>query len=231
MSPCDFPLWFPKLIHDSLIFSLPGPGFEKSGNLVNRLEAKRTITSNLFFLYSLFALSSILTKIPVDITVMVQPNWQGGEFICRTSLCWLYLRRGFKLILEKWYREWWYQILIGWSISLSELTWNPFSSGTMIAINTVIHVNRSIGITKPLLRNQLIYFLKGSPDQNLFIFEINVGKSRIRHTLQVERFLDWIMNSTDRVNKSPQNRLKINPIWISESFDVGFDSFRHWFQK
>ena len=37
---------------------------------------------------------------------------------------------------------------------------NLCSSGTMIAINTVIHVDRSIGITKPLLRHRMIPFLK-----------------------------------------------------------------------
>ena len=37
---------------------------------------------------------------------------------------------------------------------------NQISSGTMIAINTVIHVDRSIGITKPLLRDRMIHFFK-----------------------------------------------------------------------
>ena len=81
---------------------------------------------------------------------MVQPNWQGGEFICRTSLCWLYIRQDFELIFYKNFtsdastNQNWLEIL--------------FSSGTMIAINTVIHVDRSIGITKPLLREWLIHF-------------------------------------------------------------------------
>ena len=61
-----------------------------------------------------------------------------------------------------------------------------------------------------------------SSDPSPFIFEINVGKSRIRQTTTLtlnDEFLDW---------------LKID--WRcrcsnSESFYVGSDSFRHWFQK
>ena len=64
--------------------------------------------------------------------------------------------------------------------------------------------------------------IKGSSDQSHFIFEINVGKSRIRH------------RTTLKLNDVIFNRfwvdLEIHHS-ISESFYIGSDSFRHWFQK
>ena len=60
---------------------------------------------------------------------------------------------------------------------------------------------------------------KGSPDSCHFIFEIDVGKSRIRHRTPLalnDEFLD---------------RLKPIENSNSESLYVGSDSFRHLFQK
>ena len=55
---------------------------------------------------------------------------------------------------------------------------------------------------------------KGSPDPSHYIFEINAGKGRIRHT------------TTLKLNDEFLNRLKIDCHSNSESFYVGPDSFR-----
>ena len=69
-----------------------------------------------------------------------------------------------------------------------------------------------------------LHLFKGSLDQSHYIFEINVGKSRIRHRTTLK------LNS-----RSAKNWLNINR-WRwrhlnSESFYVGSDSFRPGFQK
>ena len=62
--------------------------------------------------------------------------------------------------------------------------------------------------------------IKGGSDPSYFIFEINVGKSRIRQTMMLKNELldrleiDWRLRHSN-----------------SESFYVGTDSFRHWFLK
>ena len=60
---------------------------------------------------------------------------------------------------------------------------------------------------------------KGSSDPRHFIFEINVGKKRIRHrtTLNLNDNRFWIDLEVHRS--------------ISASLCVGSDSFRHWFHK
>ena len=70
--------------------------------------------------------------------------------------------------------------------------------------------------------------IKGNSDPSHFIFEINVGKSRIRH------------RTTLKLNDELLNRVKFDFHSNSESFYrkfmihnfyVGSDSFRHWFQN
>ena len=69
---------------------------------------------------------------------------------------------------------------------------------------------------------KLAKWIKGSSDQSHFIFEINVGKSRIRHTTT--------LNLNDAIFNRFWVDLEIHHS-ISESFYIGSDSFRHWFQK
>ena len=68
--------------------------------------------------------------------------------------------------------------------------------------------------------------LKCNSDTSYFILETNVGKSRIRHNdsenfilLSNDEFLDWL-----KIDWSSRHS-------DSDSFYVGSDSFRHWFQK
>jgi len=71
-----------------------------------------------------------------------------------------------------------------------------------------------------LLTSAKVTLSKGSPDPSLFIFEINVGKRRIRQ------------RTTLKLNDQFLDRLKIDWRWRhSESFYVGSACFRHWFQK
>ena len=69
-----------------------------------------------------------------------------------------------------------------------------------------------------ILAKKLRMWIKGNP----FLFEINVGKSRIRHRTT--------MNSNDII----LNQFWVDRVvhhWILESLYVGSVSFRHWFLK
>ena len=72
---------------------------------------------------------------------------------------------------------------------------------------------------------QGLYHLKGWPDPIHFIFEIIVGKSRIRHRTTPDFW--WFLISLSKC-------LKIDRLWHywnSGSFNVGSDIFRHCLQK
>ena len=63
-----------------------------------------------------------------------------------------------------------------------------------------------------------LFIFKGSSDQSHFIFEINDGKSRIRHACR----------ATLNLNEVIFNRFRVDLHYsISESLYVGFDSFRY----
>ena len=72
---------------------------------------------------------------------------------------------------------------------------------------------------KKFMGHILRVWFKGSSGPSHFIFEINVGKSRIRHRTTLE------------LNDELLNRLKFDFHSNLESFYVGSDSFRHWFQN
>ena len=90
-----------------------------------------------------------------------------------------------------------------------------------LAINTFIHLKRKpfrrtertnstqvqlfgvrigvryVWLCQDACKKLIFQNLKGSADPSHFIFEINVGKSRIRHSLcHIERLWNWISRST-----------------------------------
>ena len=76
----------------------------------------------------------------------------------------------------------------------------------MIFVSFTDSLNDAQSVEKITLGNTIISFhlsfrLKGSSDQIQFIFENNVGKSRIRHT------------TTLKLNDEYQDRLKIDRRW------------------
>ena len=70
--------------------------------------------------------------------------------------------------------------------------------------------------------NYISFIFKGCPDSSHFIFEIDVGKKRIRHRTT--------LNSNDAILSRFWADPKIH-YSISESLYVGSDTFWHWFQK
>ena len=104
----------------------------------------------------------------------------------------------------RWNQFWW---------TLCQRLWNHlniYQTSSMTHLNVLFvawRVNRFQGPS-----------FKGSSDPSNFIFEINVGKSRIRHRKTLNFELRHSIGVDLEIDHS-----------ISESLYVGSDSFRHWF--
>ena len=58
-------------------------------------NAKNIIaTRNLFLLQTIFSMSVILTKTPLDTGALMVDNWRSSNLVCRLSMSWLYMSTG-----------------------------------------------------------------------------------------------------------------------------------------
>ena len=69
-------------------------------NLIEESETKnlrtqrKTWTTNLITLNSIFAISYLLTMAPIDIWVLVSIDWKQAAFVCKFGMFWVYVCSG-----------------------------------------------------------------------------------------------------------------------------------------